>query len=99
MNRIPVVKLSSAEISSALESLSGWSLAGDRLAKTFHFADFASAFGFMAACAVVAEAMNHHPEWFNVYDGVEVELTTHDAGGLSALDFRLAARMDALARG
>jgi 4a-hydroxytetrahydrobiopterin dehydratase len=71
----------------------------DALHKTFVFANFIEAFGFMTRAALVAEKLNHHPEWSNVYKTVEVTLTTHDAGGLSELDIRLAGRMDALAGG
>lgn len=88
---------------SALEPLfaAGWSeVEGrDAIAKRFEFADFNAAFGWMARVALVAEKMDHHPEWFNVYRTVEVTLSTHDAGGLSDLDVRLARRMDALAAG
>jgi 4a-hydroxytetrahydrobiopterin dehydratase len=69
----------------------------DAIRKTYVFADFVAAFGFMTRAALVAEKLNHHPEWSNVYRTVDVTLTTHDAGGLSALDIRLAGRMDALA--
>ena len=71
----------------------------DAIAKTFKFANFVEAFGWMSSVALVAEKMNHHPEWSNVYRTVEVTLTTHDAGGLSDLDVKLATRMDALAGG
>ncbi|MCC6008009.1 MAG: 4a-hydroxytetrahydrobiopterin dehydratase [Rhodobacteraceae bacterium] len=78
---------------------SGWAeVEGrDAIAKTFVFRNFVEAFGFMARAALWAEKLNHHPEWSNVYKTVEVTLTTHDAGGLSALDMELATRMDALA--
>jgi len=79
--------------------LSGWSVkAGSRdaLEKTFKFADFKTAWGFMTACALKAEQMDHHPEWFNVYNRVEVTLTTHDANGVTDLDVELAEYMDAL---
>jgi len=74
-----------------------WSVVDGKLAKTFEFADFVAAFSFMTRVALVAERMNHHPEWFNVYRRVQVALTTHDAGGISALDFELASAMDAAA--
>ena len=74
-----------------------WAIDEDKLAKTFEFADFVEAFGFMTECALVAERMNHHPEWFNVYRTVRVALTTHDAGGLTERDFALAAAMEAAA--
>jgi 4a-hydroxytetrahydrobiopterin dehydratase len=85
---------------SALAKLSGWSaIEGDRdaIEKTFKFADFKTAFGFMSSCALKAEQMDHHPEWFNVYNRVEVILTTHDADGVTELDVELAGFMDALA--
>ncbi len=84
----------------ATGQLSGWAVKdGDRdaIEKTFKFADFKSAFAFMSACALKAEQMDHHPEWFNVYNRVEVTLTTHDADGVTALDLELASYMDALA--
>lgn len=76
-----------------------WTMVEDRDAihKTFKFANFIEAFGFMTRTALIAEKMNHHPEWSNVYRTVEVTLTTHDADGLSALDITLAQKMDALA--
>jgi len=78
---------------------SGWTTADDGKAieKTFKFKNFVEAFGFMARAAIHAEKLNHHPEWFNVYSKVEVRLTTHDAGGLSELDVKLATAMDDLA--
>ena len=77
----------------------GWSLSedGDALTKTFTFANFVDAFGWMTRVAIHAEKMNHHPEWSNVYKTVEVALTTHDADGLTALDAKLARVMDKLA--
>jgi 4a-hydroxytetrahydrobiopterin dehydratase len=90
--------LSEAEISSALADLSDWSLESGKLHREFHFPSFVEAFAFMAGVALVAEQMNHHPEWFNVYNRVVVDLTTHDAGGLSALDLTLAKRMNELAQ-
>jgi 4a-hydroxytetrahydrobiopterin dehydratase len=76
-----------------------WTLAGDRdaLQRTFKFKDFSEAFGFMTRGALVAEQKNHHPEWFNVWNRVEVTLSTHDAGGLTHLDVELAEAMDRLA--
>lgn len=76
---------------------SGWVNEGDRITKTYEFANFVDAFGFMTRAAIWAEKWNHHPEWFNVYKTVEVTLTTHDAGGLTELDVKLAKKMDALA--
>jgi 4a-hydroxytetrahydrobiopterin dehydratase len=71
----------------------------DAIARSYRFGNFIEAFGWMTQVALVAEKMNHHPEWSNVYRTVEVTLTTHDAGGLSALDVALATKMDALAAG
>ena len=92
-------KLSPEARSVALARLAGWQQASgrDAIAKTFVFADFNAAFGFMVRAALVAEKMDHHPEWFNVYKTVQVTLSTHDAGGLTELDFRLAAEMNRLA--
>ena len=83
----------------ALGKLSGWSeVAGrDAIAKTFVFRDFNEAFGFMTRAALIAEKMDHHPEWFNVYKTVEVTLSTHDAGGVTELDVQLAGAMDKIA--
>ncbi|MEQ3745113.1 MAG: 4a-hydroxytetrahydrobiopterin dehydratase [Henriciella sp.] len=80
--------------------LAGWSAKSgdcDAIEKTFKFADFKTAFGFMTSCALKAEQMDHHPEWFNVYNRVEVLLTTHDADGVTELDVELATFMDDLA--
>ena len=78
---------------------SGWTLLSDRdaIQKTFLFTDFNQAFGFMSQVALQAEKMNHHPEWFNVWNRVEITLTTHDAGGLSTLDLELARQADTFA--
>ncbi|HMN87231.1 MAG TPA: 4a-hydroxytetrahydrobiopterin dehydratase [Bauldia sp.] len=93
--------LSGAEREAALRGLAGWSaVAGrDAIAKTFTFADFNAAFGFMARVALVAEKMDHHPEWTNVYRTVTVTLSSHDAGGVTDRDIRLAAAMDRIAAG
>jgi 4a-hydroxytetrahydrobiopterin dehydratase len=90
-------KLSDAEIANRLESLRGWAVVDGKLHRDLSFDSFVDAFGFMARVALVAEAMNHHPEWFNVYNRVRIELATHDAGGITELDFQLAARIDDLA--
>lgn len=89
--------LSEAEVVQALQQLTEWQQSGDRLARTYRFKDFIDAFGWMSSVALVAESMNHHPEWRNVYATVEVELTTHDAGGITARDLELAKAMDRLA--
>jgi len=75
----------------------GWRVVDGKLHRTYRFKDFAEAFAFMTRVALVAERMNHHPEWFNVYNKVRVDLTTHDVGGISTRDFRLAAAMDGFA--
>jgi 4a-hydroxytetrahydrobiopterin dehydratase len=92
-------KLSGQARSDALRGLAGWSeVSGrDAITRKFVFKDFNEAFGFMARAALVAEKMDHHPEWFNVYKTVDVTLSTHDAGGVTELDVRLAAEMDKLA--
>jgi 4a-hydroxytetrahydrobiopterin dehydratase len=92
-------KLTDEEISEHLATLDQWTLVEGKLTREYRFADFIEAFGFMARVAMVAEAMNHHPEWFNVYNKVIVQLTTHDVDGLSNYDFQLAARMEQLAGG
>ncbi len=92
--------LSADEIDRRLDeesALGGWRRDGASLRRTFVFADFPEAFGFMAQMAVVAERLFHHPEWSNVYNRVEVTLTTHDQGGLTDLDLQLARRMSAAA--
>jgi len=83
----------------ALAQLTGWSAAEgrDAITKTFKFADFNAAFGWMTRVALAAEKLDHHPEWFNVYSRVEVLLATHDAGGVTDLDVTLAKLMDAAA--
>ena len=92
-------KLSGEARKTALARLSGWrEVAGrDAISKKFVFADFNAAFGFMARVALAAEKLDHHPEWSNVYKTVEVTLSTHDAGGLTELDVRLAEAMDRFA--
>lgn len=94
-----VPRLTDAERDAALARLSGWSLRGDGLAieRTFRFADFGEAFGFMARVALAAEKADHHPEWSNVWNRVEITLTTHDADGLSARDVALAEAIDKMA--
>lgn len=92
-------RLSPDERAAALATLPGWALVEGReaIARTFRFKDFSEAWGFMARAALVAERLDHHPEWFNVWNRVEVTLATHDAGGLTALDVQLAQAMDRLA--
>ena len=94
-------KLTGQARAEASRKLSGWSeVSGrDAITKKFVFKDFNQAFGFMTRAALIAEKMDHHPEWFNVYKTVEVTLSTHDAGGVTELDVKLAAEMDRLAGG
>jgi 4a-hydroxytetrahydrobiopterin dehydratase len=91
-------KLSDAEITAGLSKLEGWSNVDGKLHREYVFSDFVTAFGFMSSAALVAQALDHHPEWFNVWNKVRVDLTTHDAGGISAHDFELAHAMEGLAR-
>ena len=93
-------KLSGEARKTALARLPGWSevKGRDAISRKFVFQDFSQAFGFMTRAALVAEKLYHHPEWFNVYKNVEVTLSTHDAGGLTELDIKLAEAMDKLAR-
>ena len=93
-------KLSEAEITAALAKLPGWARVGGReaISKQYTFADFSAAFGFMTRAALKAEQLNHHPEWANIWNRVDVTLATHDAGGLTALDIALATAMDAIVR-
>lgn len=92
-------KLSGDARKQALAGLKGWSevTGRDAITKKFVFQDFNQAFGFMSRAALVAEKMDHHPEWFNVYKTVEVTLSTHDAGGLTDRDVKLAEAMDKIA--
>jgi len=88
--------LSAAEIEDLLRRHPHWQLREGKLWRELRFADFNEAFGFMSRVALVAEAMGHHPEWSNVWNRVTIALTTHDCGGLSALDGELASRIDAI---
>lgn len=90
-------RLSDADINVNLQALSGWSLQDEKLEREFKFADFVQAFAFMSDVAMEAERINHHPEWFNVYNKVKVQLTTHDASGITDLDFSLAHKMNEIA--
>jgi len=94
-------KLAGADRTVAIAKLSGWTevQGRDAITRKFVFQDFNEAFGFMTRAALVAEKMDHHPEWFNVYKTVEVTLSTHDAGGVTELDVKLAQTMDKLAGG
>jgi 4a-hydroxytetrahydrobiopterin dehydratase len=90
--------LGPAELRRSLKKLSGWKRSKGKLHKEFKFGDFRKAFGFMKKVAGAAERLNHHPEWFNVYNKVRVDLVTHDLGGISTFDVLLAEKMNALAR-
>jgi len=94
-----IAQLTTSEREAALAMLPHWTLSGDGLAisRNLVFADFAQAFGFMTRVALVAEKADHHPEWFNVYNRVEIRLTTHDAHGLSQRDVALAQAIDSFA--
>jgi 4a-hydroxytetrahydrobiopterin dehydratase len=83
-------KLSQAEIVNQISGLKGWQVVNGKVSKTFEFDDFVQAFGFMTRVALEAEKMNHHPEWFNVYNKVKIDLVTHDVDGISNYDFKLA---------
>ncbi len=93
-------KLTGEERSAALSRLEGWREAeeGNAITKTFEFKDFNAAFGFMARAALVAEKLDHHPDWRNIYKTVEVRLSTHDAGGLTERDIALAEAMERIAK-
>ena len=86
------------EIAIALTSLEGWTIVQGKLHRQFQFKSFVEAFGFMTSLALVAESMGHHPEWFNVYYRVTIDLTTHDAGGLTTKDVDLAKKATELAK-
>ena len=94
-------KLEGAERAKAIAGLDGWTeVEGrDAIRKDFAFTDFNAAFGFMSRVALMAERMDHHPEWFNVYNKVEITLASHDVGGVSARDIKLAAFIDGVAKG
>ena len=93
-------RLNDAERKAALSELSGWQAVENRdaIARSIRFKDFNAAWGFMSRVALAAEGMNHHPEWFNVWNRVDIVLSTHDAGGLTKLDIELAQRINAFAR-
>lgn len=90
-------QLGADAIQAGLDELEGWTLLDEKLHREFRFENFVAAFGFMTSAAIEAEKMDHHPEWFNVYSKVSVDLTTHDAGGITELDFQLAKKMNQLA--
>jgi 4a-hydroxytetrahydrobiopterin dehydratase len=88
--------LDEASIETAMAALTGWERDGDKLRREFTFDDFTQAFGFMASVALIAERLFHHPEWSNVWNRVTIEITNHDAGGITELDFEFAAKVNAL---
>ena len=92
-------KLSEAEIEARLAEIPGWSHAEGSLRRSFQFGDFVAAFGFMSSVALAAEKLDHHPNWSNVYNTVEIALNTHDAGGVTDFDFVLAGRISEIAGG
>ena len=87
-------KATNTEIDEALKGLPGWKRNGDTLAKSFEFKDFAQAWAFMAKVAKAAEKQDHHPDWTNVYNKVQIRLSTHDSGGVTAADFKLAKKIE-----
>ena len=96
-----IAKLTAAERGQALKDLAEWRAVDgrDAIARSFKFKNFSEAWGFMARVALLAESQDHHPEWFNVYNRVDITLSTHDCGGLSARDVKLAKAIDAVAAG
>ena len=89
-------KLTTAQIEQQLENIAGWTVKDAKLHREFVFKNFVAAFGFMTRVALLAEAGNHHPEWFNVYNRVRIDLSTHDVGGVSQRDFKLARAINEL---
>jgi len=90
-------KLSSQELAAQLVQLNGWTIEAEKLHKQFRFPSFVEAFGFMSSLALVSEAIGHHPEWFNVYNQVTIDLTTHNAGGITLKDVEWARKANELA--
>ena len=91
-----MMRLSQTDIEQELKNLPGWSVINEKLHKEFQFDSFNQAFGFMTRAAMEIEKMNHHPEWFNVYNKITIELTTHDAGGITKNDINLAKILNSL---
>jgi 4a-hydroxytetrahydrobiopterin dehydratase len=91
-----MIRLSQIDIDEQLKDLPGWSIVNEKLHKEFQFESFNQAFGFMTRAAMEIEKMNHHPEWFNVYNRITIELTTHDAGGITKNDITLARILNSL---
>jgi 4a-hydroxytetrahydrobiopterin dehydratase len=90
-------RLTKDDVEALLADLPGWTLSGEQLHRRFAFADFSTAIGFMVRVALACEQLDHHPNWYNVYNRVDVQLWTHNAGGVTALDLRLAQRMNEIA--
>ena len=88
--------LSNKQLNECLEDLDGWSIENEKLSKTFKFSSFIQAFGFMTQVAITSETMDHHPEWSNVYNRVEINLVTHSQGGITKLDIELAIKIDSI---
>ncbi|HEU0123208.1 MAG TPA: 4a-hydroxytetrahydrobiopterin dehydratase [Bryobacteraceae bacterium] len=93
-----MARLNDTELAAALDALPGWAVRNGKLHKEFQFPDFVHAFGFMATAAVAVEAMDHHPEWSNVWNRVIVDLVTHSAGGITAKDILLASKLEGFAK-
>jgi len=96
MPKLP--KLTDKKIHAALEQLSGWTIVKGKLHREYKFPDFVHAFGFMTTGALAAEKMDHHPEWFNVYNKVTIDLTTHDSAGITSADVQLAKKFEEIAK-
>ena len=94
MSQIKYKKLSGNELKEIVRKMKGWELKDEKLQKSFKFTNFVEAFGFMTRIALEAERMNHHPEWSNVYNNVTIKLSTHDAGGITDYDIKLAEIID-----
>ena len=93
-----MAQLNKTELQAALDSLPGWTLENEKLHREYAFVDFVHAFGFMATSAIAIEAMEHHPEWSNVWNKVVIDLTSHDAGGITSKDILLANKLEAIAQ-
>ena len=93
-----MAQLNNTELQAALDSLPGWTLENGKFHREYAFADFVHAFGFMATSAIAIEALEHHPEWSNVWNKVVIDLTTHDAGGITSKDVILANKLEAIAQ-
>lgn len=93
-----MARLNDTELAAALDSLPGWTVQNGKLHKEFQFPDFVHAFGFMATSALAIEAMDHHPEWSNVWNRVVIDLVTHSVGGITAKDILLASKLESIAK-